>query len=195
MSATHPPSAWIIMTGTSARVARPRFGRAENAAAGRRGAAGVDAGPHAQPFRAPARAPPLPVEGRVRECRREHRPEVVRAVPAPVELRDRAGVEVHLSRGRVAHHRATGGPPCVEVALHRAVAGEVDHPVAWSGGVEADAAELDAVGRERLSRCGGVALHARDGARDAELGWAAQLELAAWLEGQEAARGEGIGEV
>ena len=112
-----------------------------------------------------------------------------------VELRDRAGVEVHLGRGRVAHHRATGGPPCVEVALHRAVAGEVDHSVAWSGGVEADAAELDAVGRERLSRRGGVALHARDGARDAELGGAAQLELAAGLEGQEAARGEGIGEV
>ncbi len=158
------------------------------------GARRVDAVPHREARRAPAGGVRVRVERRVGERAEEERTEVVRASPPVGDVGGFADVEVHLHRRGVAHHGASGGPPGVEVLLHRAVAGRAEHPVARSGRVEAGSHQRDAERFDRGTRRGGVGGHRVDRGGEAGRGGAAQLELPTRLEGQPARAGQRIRE-
>ncbi len=106
----------IIITGAVEQVVRPVVdGRRGRPAARNRCAPGSIVVPHGRSGGPEAGGRSRRVERRVGEARTEHGTEVVRQVPPGVDRRRASGVEVHLDRRGVAHHRAPRGPPRVEV--------------------------------------------------------------------------------
>ena len=138
------------------------------------------------------------VERRVGEARGEHRPEVVGAVPRGVVRRVVAGAPASRFTWIDAVLRIIvrpAGQRGVEVLLHRAVAGRVEHTRDIAPGVDRGAHEVEVDGdraRTAPPRCRRASL-AR-GAESAGADRAAQLELAAGLERDPAPAGELAGE-
>src|SRR5262245_21461882 len=98
-------------------------------------------------------------------------------MPAHVDVVVGTGVDVHLDRRGVAHHRAAGRPRGVEVLLHRRVPRLVQHTRDLTADVDARTDEVDAGGPERVAHRRGVGAHGVDRGAEGSGGWTAQLEL------------------